>query len=157
MTHEAALTKAIMPMLKADTDIAAIGSVFNLIANANNAGAFLLFTARGETRERGFGGEICKRIAFDIKAVWRDAGGSDYDTGDALLQRAQFLLDGGRSKTDFYRVKDALNVLLDPMGFYLMGCIQFTSIPLGKQAIAPDLTEMRYYRGFNYLATLRQA
>ena len=154
LTHQAAFTKSLMAVLRADATLAAAG-VFNTQATAPATGAYILVRERTERQERAFGARVCKVMTFQLTACWRDAAGANYMNGETLLQRCQYLCDGGSTQADFARIQAAFNAQLDSLGFYLMGLTQTAAVPLSDEAVGADETTRRYERGFIYEAWVR--
>ena len=154
LTPQAAFTRSLMAILRADSTLAA-GGVFNTGVQAEAAGAYLLVQERTERQERAFGARVCKVLTFALTALWRDAAGANYANGEALLQRCQYLCDGGSSQADFARIQAAFNAQLDPLGYFLMSLVQTGATPLLDEAIGPDETQRRYSRGYLYTAFVR--
>ena len=140
-----------MAVLRADATLAAAG-VFNTGAQAEAAGAYLLVQERTERQERAFGARVCKMLTFQLTAQWRDAAGANYANGETLLQRCQYLCDGGSTQADFARIQAAFNAQLDPLGYYLMSLVQTAAVPLLDEAVGADETARRYSRGYIYTA-----
>ncbi len=154
LTSQAAFTRALMAVLRADATLADAG-VFNTGVQAVAAGAYILVQERTERQERAFGARVCKVLTFQLTALWRDAAGGNYANGEALLQRCQYLCDGGASQADFARIQAAFNAQLDPLGYFLMSLVQTGATPLQDEAIGADETQRRYSRAYLYSAFIR--
>jgi hypothetical protein len=160
LTHEGALLVALTAILNDDEALKARAhGAFMGKADTATPTPFLNYHISAVWRDSTFGGEAYRIISFIVKATWEDKNGESYAQGDRLINRVNWLLDGGARINDalqMERVQALLNQHLAPEGYYAMRCALETPLPMADEYLGDSKTG-RFNMGTLFHAHLRKS
>lgn len=161
MNAEAALIYAITTYLSADGDLmdAAPGGVWYNRAGDESALPYAVWEWHHDVRTLTFGTVAATQVWFRFKAAYGDQNGANFANGNAIVERAHYLLDGVAT-ADATRIKAALNAILVPLGWKITLCRQKPSggyIPPHEAPIGEDRSAAtaRWMMGHLYEAAIQ--
>ena len=164
LSARAALLAALIGELRADAALMnrASGGVWSVKPQPGGE-AQTVVRLKSDKRTSTFGGEAFRTLHFDVAAYWGDDDGANYLNGEAMLERARFLLDGGQSRQSAARVRAALTPRLEFHGWKLLGMAEVEDNGGDKdedepesQVVGQDESNPLFSMGCRFIARLKR-